>query len=209
MTKQTTFSLTRLTQTQCMSDGEPLLVEDVLAQEQYQELLTNINGNQFGWYFLSDHNYGEATEDEITRFGFRHLLIANNQSNSNFSYLVLPIVFSMQDAIGKKLVDIVSIHANMTINVGKQHDGHPHTDCRGIIPSVGTEMYSAVYYLDSCDGDTVFYADDLKTIVHRQTPKANSMVIFPRDFPHSAMLPVVSARRRIVNINITVGSGAQ
>jgi len=187
-----------------MSLHKPTVVEQVLFDEQFNELVSAIDSNQFGWYFLNDHNYGVSTADEITKFGFRHLFIANNQSNSNFSHLALPIVFAMQDAIGKKLIDIVSIHANMTINVGQQHNGHPHTDCQSVADTDHAEMYSAVFYIDTCDGDTVFYADDLETIVHRQTPVANSMIVFPRHINHSAMLPMHYARRRIVNLNITV-----
>jgi hypothetical protein len=182
----------------------PVVVEHVLSDDQYAELHREISGNQFGWYFLSDHNYGVATHDDVTLFGFRHLLINNNQSNSAFSHLVLPIVFVIGDTVGRQILEIVSVHANLTINVGRQHDGHPHTDCTPILDDDESELITAIYYIDTCDGDTLFFDDDETTVAYRQTPAANTMVVFPRSTVHSATLPLISQKRRIINFNVRV-----
>ena len=179
-------------------------VEDVLSGEQHANLLSTVNDVQFNWYFLNDYNHSKAESDDVTKFGFKHCFIHENEGQSNFTHLVLPIVFAMQDVVQKELIDIVSVHANMTINVGIQHGGHPHTDQINRPISADEQIYTAVYYLESCDGDTVFFAEDEKTITHRQTPKENTMVVFQREATHSAMLPMVSARRRIINLNIVV-----
>ena len=188
-------------QTNSLTQTRYKTVLDVLSPEHYAELKEQIDGNQFGWYFLNDHNYGLATDDEAINFGFRHLLIADNNSNSGFSGMVLPIVFAIKDAVGQKLEEIVSVHANMTINIGRQHGGHPHTDCQSVKDTETSELYSAIYYVDDCDGDTLFFEDDKKTVFHRQTPVANSMIVFHRTVTHSATLPMVSQKRRIINFN--------
>ncbi len=88
----------------------------------------------------------------------------------------------------------------MTLNVGKQVEYYPHIDMG---EAIGNSNYkTAIFYINDSDGDTLFFDNDKETIVHRQTPQRNSLVVFDGDIFHAPQLPLVSARRLVVNINI-------
>ena len=98
----------------------------------------------------------------------------------------------MVDALKLTSYELVRLKLNLTLNVGKQVEPQIHTDC--------SDGFTALYYLNDCDGDTLFYENDV--VFCRQTPKENRLVIFDSNTPHSAQLPLVSTKRYVVNINI-------
>lgn len=71
----------------------------------------------------------------------------------------------------------------------------PHHDTEDIINEFNNK-WSAVYYVNSADGDTcLFYPDH----VERIKPKRGRVLIFPANIRHASSNPVVSQERVVIN----------
>jgi len=180
---------------------EHYLGNNVLELDKFFELKKNMSTNFFGWYFQTDVTHGLESKDP-TRFGFRHAFYLNGELNSDYAHFVLPIIPIIENMTNKKLEKIHTIHANLTLNHGMQHNGLIHKDMTNLTDTKTAKRYAAVFYIDDSDGDTVFYDDNQKTEIHRQTPLSNSIIIFPANTYHSAFLPTQNPIRRVVNFNL-------
>ena len=173
---------------------KPLVVDGLLGDTNFKVIQNIVLGENFDWYF-HDAAHLENTPNKkypIELHGFTH--VAYSQDNqSNYLSLFQPIVYAMVDALELTSYELIRLKLNLTLNVGKQVEPQKHTDY--------LNGFTALYYLNDCDGDTLFYENDV--ISYRQTPKENCLVIFNSNTFHSGQLPLVSTKRYVVNINIT------
>lgn len=182
---------------------EATYVENVLDQSIFNDLIHTVNGNNFGWYLFPDINFSEKFDD-ITRHGFKHMFIYENEDRSSYAPLVLPICAKAAEVAGHTLNSIFSAYGVLTMNCGKQHEGFPHIDAQQHPETETVKRYSAVYYIEDSDGDTIFYDYEDKQEVFRVTPKKNTMIVFRTNTYHSGSLPMVYPTRKIINLNIGV-----
>lgn len=180
-----------------------LLRKNVLGKTQFRSVKDSISSGEFPWFFQRDTTYGSGFSTDSVYHGFRHCLIKDGKRNSDFTEILVPLAWHMSDFLGKELVDIYSMHVNLIENYNKQNSGRPHTDRQVDEPNI-ENMYTAVFYLDEVDGNTLFYDDDRETVIYEQTPIENAMIIFPTKTYHGVNNPVVAPYRRVVNINIEV-----
>ena len=174
--------------------NKPLVIDNLLGKTNFQVIKNIVLGDNFDWYF---HNSGHLENEPNKQYpielhGFTH--VAYSQDNqSNYLSLFQPIVCAMVDALELTSYQLVRLKLNLTLNVGKQVEPQIHTDI--------ANGFTAIYYFDDSDGDTLFYKN--KTVIYRQSPKENRLVVFDSNTPHSAQLPLLSNKRCVVNINIT------
>jgi hypothetical protein len=108
---------------------EAFYIKDAINQDALKELLHVMDGNNFGWYMFSDVNFNE-TFDDITKYGFKHNFIYENEDTSSYAPLVLPIAVAAAAAAKSELNNIFSCYAVLTMNCGKEHNGFPHIDAQ-------------------------------------------------------------------------------
>ena len=172
---------------------KPLVINDLLGETHFKSIKNIVLGENFDWYFHdAAHLENEPNKQyPIELHGFTH--VAYSQDNqSNYLFLFQPIVYAMVDALKLTSYELIRLKLNLSLNVGKQVEPQIHTDY--------LHGFTALYYLNDCDGDTLFYKNN--SVFHRQTPKENCLVIFDSNTPHSGQLPLVSTKRYVVNINI-------
>lgn len=179
------------------------LVYDVLTKTHFNTLKTNISHSHFPWYFQSDTTYGLGQSSTSMTHGFRHCFMTADVKKSDYTELVLPIVWTMADCLNKEIKSIYSIHANLVENYNLPHLTQAHID----IQDYGDDknVWTAIFYIDDVDGNTVFFNNKLtETIIYEQTPVSNTMLIFPNNQYHAMRLPEIATFRRVININIIV-----
>lgn len=185
--------------------GDSYLIENVLGGNQLAAIKDIVDSPYFAWYFQHDTTYGRNNEYDETQYGFRHCLFKDNEKMSAYSDTFLPLAYTVADVVKKKLSYIKSMHTNLTLNHNKQHAGKPHIDhIETLKIEKPNTRYTAIFYLENVDGDTVFYEDDEETIIYQQSPIQNALIVFDSNQFHSAMLPTLFGRRRVVNINVWV-----
>lgn len=182
---------------------EAFYIHNVLPEYMLDELMHVMNGNNFGWYMFSDVNFNKESND-ITKYGFKHNFIYENEDMSSYAPLVIPVAIKAAEQTGSELTNILSCYAVLTMNCGKEHNGFPHIDAHQHPETEEMKRYSAVFYLEDCDGDTVFYEKQDGEIVYRVTPQKNTMIVFRTNTYHSGMLPMIFPARRVINLNIGV-----
>jgi len=173
---------------------QPLVVDNLLGDTHFKAIRDVVFGDNFDWYF---HNSGHLENEPNKKYpvelhGFTHVAYSANGQSSYLS-LFQPIVYKMVDELQISSYQLVRVKLNLTLNVGKQVEPQKHTDI--------DNGFTAIYYFDDSDGDTLFF--DNETIFHRQSPKSNSLVVFNSNTLHSAQLPLMAAKRCVMNINIT------
>lgn len=182
-----------------------LTQENVLGKNHFNQLEKLFEDSTFAWYWQSDTNYGNKEVSDVTKSGFRHCFFKEDESISNYSPSVIPIVCAMADLADGNLESIYSVHANMLLNHNKQMEPEPHVDVtKDLFLAKNRKLITGIFYLETVDGDTLFFNDDKKTIKQKVSPLKNSMVIFDSKIFHSASLPLKAVRRRVINVNIVI-----
>jgi len=178
------------------------VLDNVLSKNDYNNLFNVVNDRtSFSWYFVNHYHDLRLLDDnnDILTHGFVHNFFHDNTVYSNNIKIIDPILDRLAEHFDCPVIP-VRIKINMTLNVGRQVEHYPHID---VGEAIGNKNFkTAIFYINDSDGDTLFFDDDKKTIVHRQTPQKNSLVVFDADTYHAPQLPLVSARRLVININI-------
>ena len=179
-----------------------IVFDNVLSENNYKDLFDVVNSRtSFPWYFINHyHNLSMLNDNnDISSHGFVHNFFDNNTVYSNNIRILDPILDKLSEHFDFPVIP-VRMKINMTLNVGKQVQQYPHID---IGQAIGNKNFkTAIFYINDSDGDTLFFDDDKETIIYRQTPRKNSLVVFDADTYHAPQLPLVSARRLVININI-------
>jgi hypothetical protein len=183
--------------------GSLEIIESVLSETDYNNLFSIATGDEISWHFYPMYHNLELEENPNgSTHGFMHNFFDKQKISSEYIYLINPIMEKIQSHFGKSTTAI-RVKMNMTMNIGKQVEHYPHVD-RGDLSVYGSRWKTAIYYLDDSDGDTLFF-DDEENIIHRQTPKANTLVVFDGNTYHAPQLPLVANRRIVININVLLG----
>lgn len=176
------------------------IIESVLSETDYNNLFSVVTGNEISWYFYPMyHNLELQSDANGSTHGFMHNFFDNDKVSSNYIYLINPIMEKIQFHFGKSIT-AVRVKMNMTLNIGKQVKYYSHIDKKELL-EYGSRWKTAIYYVNDSDGDTIFFDYD-GNITHRQTPKANTLVVFDGDTHHAPQLPLVADRRIVININV-------
>ncbi len=179
-----------------------IVLDNVLSEDDYNNLFNVVNDRtSFSWYFLNHYHNLSLLDDnnDISTHGFVHNFLHDNVVYSNNIRILDPILNRLAEHFHCPVIP-VRMKINMTLNIGKQVEHYPHIDMGEAI--YNSNYKTAIFYINDSDGDTLFFDDDKETIVHRQTPQKNSLVVFDADTYHAPQLPLVSARRLVININI-------
>lgn len=185
----------------------PKLLDDRDIKE-IEDFVQSIN---FAWFY--NPNIGGDTDKKVYENdsnvkdtdGFVHIFMENNISNSPHDAIIMLIMDNIQKKIDKPIKDILRARASMIKENATFGDYYqvPHVDYT--IPH-----YSAIYYINDADGDTVFfdefYTDDdysKKTIQQRIPPERGKCIIFDGLQYHTGTVPTKN-KRMIININFTL-----
>jgi hypothetical protein len=159
------------------------------------EIKSILCGDNFPWFY----NNSVASELYTGSFQFTHTFMRNGQPTSDALSLVKPLVYLVELHTGKKIKGIDRIKANLRVpsNIPDSME-EIHQD------KIQNNYMTLLYYVNDSDGDTEFYADDKKTLVSTNTPKANSAVWFDSKTWHKSSPPVTNKQRVVINFILEV-----
>lgn len=168
------------------------VIDNFLGIDEYKEmqkmlLAQSEKYHNFRWLFLeSTVDYSHRPEvnmqtcDELDNFQFSHVFYYYRHPVSDFAPHVL------YDAL--HVEGIIKCKANLTTRGNKISEYGYHQD-------VDFPCKTAVWYLNTCDGYTIF--DDGTKV----DSVANRVVIFPSHFRHTGTNTTNSKYRIVVNVN--------
>lgn len=194
-------------------------LEDFLPIEIQEKVLKLMTHPSFPWALTFDSVYGGGSAiqtggkiiNDDAAVGFFHNLMFNGQPRSPDLPAVMPIFDAFLRAIQHKLkidrmfrvrVGLFTKHTDSTPHGPHTDDTHPH--------------WTAVYYVNDCDGDFVLYNetyDDLTeeqvkntalTVKHVCHPAQGKLVAFNGKHYHSSSYPTTKPLRIAITFNFTI-----
>jgi Putative 2OG-Fe(II) oxygenase len=166
----------------------------------------------FPWYYINDvtnKNYGNNS-------GFTHVVYEFGGVSSDWLPFIKPIIYNIEDSIGHRINKLLRIRIGFLPKTSEpNHDYNtPHVDFL-------MSHWTACYYVNDCDGDTVLFdktLDDVSgdmndqniinfveknnfEVIHRNSPKKGSLFLFNGKIFHSSTKPKNSERRLVITIN--------
>jgi hypothetical protein len=167
------------------------IIDDFLPIEIYQQILTEINGLNFAWYY---RNWSSYKDDMIEQF--THTFYTDGAINSHLFDLVKHLIIIFEQKTNYKIKRLHRAKANLLLNSAyKEKDLqkaiHRDIDLKNCI--------SLLYYVENSDGDTVIFSEDKKKQINRISPKANRALIFKSHEWHNATPPKIHRTRKVIN----------
>lgn len=189
------------------------IIDDFLPEKFQDSLYKAFTDGNFPWYCnaeTADPKYSGKYVDSKTydNMQLTHTFVRQGEVVSNSWASLAPIAqyLIMREDLGD--LDIYKVKLNITVpnhNYPKEHHYPAHVDLQNedLIPSNG---YTAIYYVNDSDGDTIFFEDrtdpnaDLKEI-SRVTPKKGRVVLFDTKVLHAGQAPINTQTRIVLNMN--------
>jgi hypothetical protein len=182
--------------------SEHIVIDDAIPLELQTQLSTDVK--DLKWLYHRS-TYRENTGHTITSqiYDVGQLvcpIIAQDVKDPYFEKLE-PII----DAVRPHLKPVKGVHRAKFNLMWKCPDvdgrwNFPHLDTHDVVNRYRTK-WSLIYYVNSSDGDTVFFYP-YETV--RVAPKRGRIVLFPANLKHSGCNPSESAERIVINIVIDV-----
>lgn len=183
-------------------------LENFLDETEIEELTKLVINDKFPWYYLK-----ECTEQRFKVPGlisgpvFRHSLYMNNRESSIYFDLFRPFILKICENFSSDIC-INNLYCNFLVpdmsKIGEHTYAHVDFDY-GDEDSKQFNTYTGIFYLNDCDGDTIFFKEKDGEYVEdeRISPKRNMFVYWDSDQVHAA--PYCGSKERyVVNINFLV-----
>ena len=168
------------------------IIDDFLPKEIHQQILTEINGLNFAWFY---RNWSSFEDDNIAQF--THTFYVDGKVNSYLFDLVMPIKSTFELKTSYKVKRIHRAKANLLLNKPYKDEDLKKAIHKDIDDEYG--YISILYYIEDSDGDTIVYSKNKNKEVSRVSPKANRAFIFKADEWHNATPPKEYQTRKVIN----------
>ena len=189
------------------------IIDKVIPYMYATQIKGDLSAMKFPWYYISDvtnQNYGDNS-------GLTHLAFNFGNPPSEWYPFLMPLVYSIAEAGGHELDQLLRIRVgclNQTVNINYKHNT-PHIDF--MMPH-----YTACYYVNDSDGDTVVFDQTTKdigttnldeevlqnyvarttfTVADQATPQCGRVCIFNGLQFHASTKPKEHDRRIVITIN--------
>ena len=148
-------------------------------------------------------NLGTLIGDEVKKGKespqFTHTFMQNEQIQSSYMAHVDPIIFNFAaktEVLREKKISRCKLNLNYKDTSFAADEFYPvHKD-------VGeqTKGITAIYYVNDCDGDTLFFNNN-NEVIKVVTPKKGRIVYFDNQILHAGQPPKKSMHRILINFN--------
>ena len=145
-------------------------------------------GQNSPWFYDNGVDYqDEREEKDVTKFQFIYVFYENCGWNCNDPSALLPLLEKINP------LSVLRLKANLQTRSEFKVMNSFHTDLGK--HRVNPEHITAIFYLNTCDGETVFQSGEKVKSV------ANRIVFFPGDKSHTGTTVTDSKTRCVININ--------
>jgi hypothetical protein len=189
------------------------IVDDLLPKGYADQIQTDITRIGFPWVYVDDVTYITG-DKESGNPGLTHVAYdITGNIYSEYMPFFKPMIYHIEEANGVPINELLRIRVGLISRVAAEDNvvNTPHVDF--IVPH-----YTACYYVEDSDGDTVVYdqwldqdttssnmPDFVKntdfTVASRGKPKKNRVVIFNGHRYHASSHPLIHKKRLVITVN--------
>jgi len=174
--------------------------DDFLSEDEYKEIYSFVMGSHFPWFWNQSHMYDDLSQelrsmpDKDNQVDYPQFVCGIYMKDDIVDSYLFKLIKPLTSRISHS--KLIKIKANLNVKYDRCDEtkyGQQHTDTRE------AGAFTAIYYVNDCDGDTVFLNED--NTETRVSPKANRFVMFPANIYHCGNTPKKSDRRVVINLN--------
>ena len=201
------------------------IIDNFITQEQQDKIYDCCVSPTFSWKMspsVSRYNkfytcneqqveFAKSRTDKLYEsFQIGHQLIYDDSVVSPNLKTFTPIFDNLCNYF-KSTITLNRVKVNCIMKNDVQYRGYHNTPHIDIGEShIGPNKYSAVYYVNDSDGDTIMFDQkygmniDKFTVKDKISPEAGRISIFDSDIYHTSSAPVDNRIRMVINLNFTV-----
>jgi hypothetical protein len=178
-------------------DMEIKVVDDFLSSVYVDHIENLITSATLPLYYNTSTLYSDSYKKGKESPQFTHTFVKDGQTHSSFTVHVEPIVFNFTartEVLREK--ELVRCKLNVNYRDVSFADGEHfavHTD-------FSEDGITALYYVNDCDGDTLFFNKNYK-VIKSVSPKKGRLVYFNNQIMHAGQPPKQSMYRSVINFN--------
>ena len=172
-------------------------------QNQIYNFLTDI---KFPWHFLDDATNVYINDTQNSTPSFANLIYHPNNDSNPYLDFFNPLIEELLKKSNLKLTNLLRVRAGFLLNTKyvlpsmPYKYNAPHRDHE-------EEHYTALYYANDSDGDTVIFHEIEKSenyrVMHKSSPEKGKVLIFDGLHYHASTCPKMCTKRIVLTINFT------
>lgn len=185
---------------------EPLEIKNVIDvdyQNQLYQALTDVN---FNWHFLEDATHEFANDSLTSTPSFVNLIFHPSNKDNPYLPLFQPLLEAILEKSQLTLDTLLRIRVGFLLNTKyvlpsmPYKYNTPHRD-------YDQEHYTAVYYVNDSDGDTVVFHEIEKSekyrVMLKSQPDKGKALVFNGWHYHASSCPKICTKRIAITLNFT------
>ena len=185
---------------------KPIEIKDIIDKEHQTRLYDAVTDIKFDWHFLEDATYEKVHELDQSTPSFGHLLFHNGQAQSDYFKEFESLLDDILKKSNMTMTSLLRMRLGFLLNTKYIFPGMmykyntPHVD-------YNQEHFTAVYYLNDADGETVVF-HELEQVekfhpMHKCMPEQGKVLIFNGKHYHASTCPKLFTKRIALTINFT------
>jgi len=185
---------------------KPLELFDVVDKTYQNEIYNLVTDINFPWHFMEDTTYEKATDKTSSTPAFGHVVYHPSQSQNPHAEFFTPLVNAITEQANMELKIVHRIRLGFLLNTKYAYAGSPY-QYNTVHRDMETPHWTAVYYLNDCDGSTVIFREteiaEKYYPLHKSEPKKGKVVVFDGMHYHASTCPKVFNKRIVCTINFS------
>ena len=177
---------------------KPLEINNVIDQEYQDKIYNLVTDIEFPWHFMEDTTNEKATEKTSSTPAFGHLVYHPSHAQNPYADFFTPLVNAIVTQANMELQIVHRIRLGFLLNTKYAFAGSPY-QYNTVHRDMETPHWTAVYYLNDCDGSTVIFreteAAEKYYPLHKAEPKKGKVVVFDGLHYHASTCPKVFNKR--------------
>jgi hypothetical protein len=184
----------------------PLEINNVIDEEYQDKLYNLVTDIEFPWHFMEDTTNEKLTTNNLPTPAFGHLIFHPNHSQNPYAEIFTPLVNAIVEQANMELAIVHRIRLGFLLNTKYTYAGSPY-QYNTVHRDMETPHWTAVYYFNDCDGNTVIFREthpaEKYYPLHKSEPKKGKVVVFDGMHYHASTCPKVYNKRIACTINFS------
>jgi hypothetical protein len=188
---------------------KPIEFVEIIDKQYQSKLYELVTDKKFPWHFLEDTTYELANDTQNSTPSFVNLIYHQDNQSNPYLEFVQPLINTMLEKANLELIQLLRIRVGFLLNTKYILPNMPY---KYNIPhrDYEQEHYTAVYYINDSDGDTVIFheleSSEKYNVMHRSRPDKGKLLLFNGWHYHASTCPKMFTKRIAITINFTAKS---
>jgi hypothetical protein len=169
----------------------------------------------FPWYLNQSSVQATGSSPYISPYGventveapqFIHTFIEHGTPQSEHARFINSLANKLMLIENIRTDKPLRVKANLNLQIpnslGRHYTKHIDVYENSKLKKITEDVITCIYYVNDCDGDTVFFNNSGEKEIGRVSPKKGRVVYFPVNTPHAGQPPTLSDRRCVINFNL-------